>query len=37
MVSVDSAAAARCAAIIGAFAVVVFVLGVITTKWEDGA
>ena len=37
MVSVDNMAAVRCAAIIGAFACLVFVLGVMTTKWEDGA
>ena len=37
MVSVDNMAALRCAAIIGAFACLVFVLGVMTTKWEDGA
>jgi len=37
MVSVDNVAALRCALIIGIFAAVVFVLGIMTTKWEDGA
>ena len=36
MVSIDHAAALRCAAMIGAFAIAVFVLGVNTTKWEEG-
>jgi ABC-2 type transport system permease protein len=36
MVSVDNTAAARYAAMIGTFAAVVFVLGVNTTKWEEG-
>ena len=36
MVSIDHAAALRCAAMIGAFATAVFVLGVNTTKWEEG-
>jgi ABC-2 type transport system permease protein len=37
MVSVDHTAALRCAAMIGVFATVVFVLGINTTKWEEGA
>jgi ABC-2 type transport system permease protein len=36
MVSVDHTAALRCAAMIGVFAIVVFVLGINTTKWEEG-
>ena len=36
MVSVDNTAALRYAAMIGVFAAVVFVLGVNTTKWEEG-
>jgi ABC-2 type transport system permease protein len=36
MVSVDNAAALRYAAMIGVFAGVVFVLGITTTKWEEG-
>ena len=36
MVSIDHATALRCAAMIGAFASAVFVLGVNTTKWEEG-
>ena len=36
MVSVDNTAALRYAAMIGVFAAVVFVLGVDTTKWEEG-
>ena len=35
MVSVDHTAALRYAAMIGAFAAVVFVLGVNTTRWEE--
>jgi ABC-2 type transport system permease protein len=35
MVSVDNTAALRYAAMIGAFAAVVFVLGINTTKWEE--
>ena len=35
MVSVDNVAALRYAAMIGGFAAVVFVLGTITTKWEE--
>lgn len=37
MVSVDHAAALVYAAMIGVFATVVFVLGVNTTKWDEGA
>ena len=36
MVSVDNTAALRYAAMIGAFAAVVFVVGVNTTKWDEG-
>jgi ABC-2 type transport system permease protein len=36
MVSVDSTAALRDAAMIGVFAAVVFVLGISTTRWEEG-
>ena len=36
MVSVDNTAALRYAAMIGTFAAVVFVVGVNTTKWEEG-
>jgi ABC-2 type transport system permease protein len=36
MVSVDNTAALRDAAMIGVFAAVVFVLGITTTKWEEG-
>jgi ABC-2 type transport system permease protein len=36
MVSVDTTAALRYAAMIGVFAAVVFVLGISTTKWEEG-
>jgi len=36
MVSVDNTAALRYAAMIGVFAAVVFVLGIKTTKWEEG-
>ena len=36
MVVVDNMAALRCSAIIGGFAAVVFILGVISTKWEEG-
>ena len=36
MVFEDNMAALRCAAIIGVFAAVVFILGVIATKWEEG-
>jgi ABC-2 type transport system permease protein len=37
MVSVDHAAALRYAAMIAGFAIVVFVLGINTTKWDEGA
>jgi ABC-2 type transport system permease protein len=37
MVSVDHAAALRYAAMIGVFAIAVFVLGINTTKWDEGA
>ena len=36
MVFVDNMAALRYAAIIGVFAAVVFILGIMTTKWEEG-
>jgi ABC-2 type transport system permease protein len=36
MVVVDNMAALRYSAVIGVFAAVVFILGVITTKWEEG-
>jgi len=36
MVSVDNTAALRYAAMIGVFAAVVFVVGIATTKWEEG-
>ena len=36
MIFEDNMAALRCAAIIGVFAAVVFILGVIATKWEEG-
>jgi ABC-2 type transport system permease protein len=36
MVFEDNMAALRCSAIIGVFAAVVFILGIITTKWEEG-
>jgi ABC-2 type transport system permease protein len=36
MVSVDHTAALRYAAMIGVFAIVVFVLGINTTKWDEG-
>jgi ABC-2 type transport system permease protein len=35
MVFVDHGAALRYAAMIGAFAIVVFLLGIRTTKWEE--
>lgn len=35
MIFQDNMAALRCSAIIGAFAAVVFILGIIATKWED--
>jgi ABC-2 type transport system permease protein len=37
MVSVDHTAALRYSAMIGVFATVVFVLGINTTKWDEGA
>jgi ABC-2 type transport system permease protein len=37
MVFVDNMAALKDAAVIGAFAAVVFILGIIATKWEEGA
>jgi len=36
MIFVDNMIALRCSVIIGAFAAVVFVLGMMTTKWEEG-
>jgi len=36
MIFVDNIIALRCSVIIGIFAAVVFVLGIMTTKWEDG-
>ena len=36
MVFGDHMAALRCSAIIGVFAAVVFILGIIATKWEEG-
>jgi ABC-2 type transport system permease protein len=36
MIFTDNMIALRCAVIIGIFAIVVFVLGVMTTKWEEG-
>jgi hypothetical protein len=36
MVFEDSLAALHAAAIIGVFAAVVFILGVIATRWEEG-
>ena len=35
MIFMDNMVALRCSVIVGAFAAVVFVLGVITTKWEE--
>jgi hypothetical protein len=35
MVVVDNITALRYSAIIGIFATVVFVLGILTTKWEE--
>jgi ABC-2 type transport system permease protein len=37
MVFVDNVAALKDAAVIGVFAAVVFVLGIIATRWEEGA
>ena len=36
MIFVDNMVALRCAVIIGVFAAVVFVLGMMTTQWEEG-
>jgi hypothetical protein len=36
MIFSDNMAALRYAAIIGVFAAVVFALGIIATKWEEG-
>ncbi len=36
MIFEDTAAAVRDAAVIGAFAAVVFILGILATKWEEG-
>jgi len=36
MIFVDNMVALRCSVIIGVFAAVVFVLGMMTTKWEEG-
>ena len=36
MIFVDNMIALRCSVIIGVFAAVVFVLGMMTTKWEEG-
>jgi len=36
MVFEDNIAALRCATIIGVFAGVVFILGILATKWEEG-
>jgi ABC-2 type transport system permease protein len=36
MVIADNMTALRCSAIIGVFAAVVFVVGIMTTKWEEG-
>ena len=36
MVLADNMTALRCSAIIGVFATVVFVVGIMTTKWEEG-
>jgi len=36
MIFVDNMVALRCSVIIGVFATVAFVLGIMTTKWEDG-
>jgi ABC-2 type transport system permease protein len=36
MIFVDNMIALRCSVIIGIFAAVVFVLGIMTTKWEEG-
>jgi ABC-2 type transport system permease protein len=36
MIFVDNRMALRCSVVIGVFAAVVFVLGIMTTKWEEG-
>ena len=36
MVFEDNMAALRYSAVIGVFAAVVFILGIIATKWEEG-
>ena len=36
MVLADNMAALRCSAVIGVFATAVFVVGIMTTKWEEG-
>jgi hypothetical protein len=36
MVFEDNMAALRYSAVIGAFVVVVFILGIMATKWEEG-
>ena len=36
MVLADGVTALRCSAVIGVFAAVVFVVGIMTTKWEEG-
>jgi hypothetical protein len=36
MVFVDNMAALRYSAVIGVFATVVFIVGTLTTKWEEG-
>jgi ABC-2 type transport system permease protein len=36
MIFVDNMVALRCSVIIGVFAAIVFVLGMMTTKWEEG-
>jgi len=35
MVLADNMTALRCSTIIGVFAAVVFVVGIMTTKWEE--
>jgi hypothetical protein len=36
MVFVDNTTALRYSAVIGVFATVVFIAGILTTKWEEG-
>jgi ABC-2 type transport system permease protein len=36
MIFLDNMVALRCSVIIGVFAAAVFVLGMMTTKWEEG-